>query len=102
MSENKVKIVLHRRAILTNLNLLYPTAVRLDSLYRTVCGYDPTYGKDLFAKDVCYFSDKRWIEFLDAAMGGAGQNQFLSRVIKLTADGKEIAEQTMTDPALEL
>jgi hypothetical protein len=102
MSETKIKIVLHRRSILTNLNLLYPTAVRLDTLYRTVCGYDPTYGKDLFAKDICYFADKRWISFLDAAIGGVGQGNFLSRVIKLTADGKEIAEQTMSDPALEL
>jgi hypothetical protein len=102
VNDSKIKIVLHRRAILTNLNLLYPTAIRLDTLYRTVCGYDPTYGKDLFNKDICYFVDKGWISYVDSAIGGIGQQQFMSHVIKLTADGKEIAEQTMSDPALEL
>ena len=100
INETKIRIIAQRRALLSNLNLLYPTAIKLDSLYRTVCGYDPTYGKDLFGKDIAYFADKGWIVFVDAALGGF--NAFMSRVIKLTADGKEIAEKTMIDPAMEL
>lgn len=94
------KIKLARRSLLTNLNLFYPAAVRLDSLYRTVCGLDPTYGWALYEKDIVYFHQKGWIEYIDDALGGA--DSFESKVVRLTAEGKEIAERTMTDEALEI
>jgi hypothetical protein len=100
MNADKVKIVANRRALLSNLNLFYPTAVSIESLYRTVCGYDPTYGKDLFVKDIVYFGDKGWLVFVDEALGGGGR--FMSRIIRLSAAGKEVAEKTITDPAMEI
>jgi len=95
-----IKIKQQRRQLLTNLDLFYPTPVRLDSLYRTVCHIDPNYEMALFKKDVNYLQDKGYIEFVDDLLGGA--DTFEKKVIKLTAEGKEIAERTQTDPALEI
>ena len=95
-----MKIKEMRRAILTNLNIFYPTAVTTSTLYNTVCGYDPTYGWSLFTKDLTYFQDKGWIGYVDDRLGG--MDSFKKKVILLTAEGKEIAERTMTDPSLEM
>ena len=94
-----IKIKQQRGRLLTNLNLFHPSPVRLDTLYRTVCG-DPAYNKALFQKDICYFREKNYIRFIDDALGG--MDEFFSKVCTLTGSGKEIAEGTMTDPALEI
>lgn len=94
-----IKIKQQRGRVLTNLNLFHPSPVMLDTLYRTLC-YDPAYSKALFQKDIVYFHDKGYIEYVDDALGGS--DEFMQTVIKLTATGKEIAEGTMTDPALEI
>ncbi len=94
-----IKIKQARGRLLTNLNLFYPSAVRLDTLYRTVCG-DPAYNKALFEKDVTYFGQKKYIEFVDDILGGA--DDFYHKVVTLTAEGKEVAEGTTIDPALEI
>jgi len=95
-----VKIKQIRKMILGNLNILYPTAMRLDSLFRTLIGIDPTYDDSLFAKDITYLQEKGYLEFVDDKIGGAGE--FKKKVTKLTPEGKEIAERTQTDPALEI
>ena len=87
------------RRLLTNLQLFYPSPVRLDTLYRTVC-YDPIYCKALFQKDIMYFHQKGYIEFIDDVLGGA--DSFEHKVCLLTSKGKEVAEGTRTDEALEI
>ena len=89
-----------RRQLLTNLDLFYPTPVNLDCLYRTVINIDPTYEKVLFRKDIHYFKDKGYIEFVDDKLGG--MDSFDKKVAKLTAVGKEVAEGTQNNPALEI
>lgn len=95
-----MRIKQQRRQLLTNLELFYPTPVRLDSLYRTVCHIDPTYDWPLYRKDVYYLKDKGYIDFIDDSIGG--MSAFEKKVVRLTAAGKEIAERTQTDPALEI
>ena len=97
--EEAVKIINMRGMVLTNLNRLYPSPITLRSLYRTVC-YEPTYDFDLFKKDITYFMQKGYIEFSDEKIGGC--TKFDDKVCMLTAEGKEIAEGTMKDPALEI
>ncbi len=94
-----IKIKQARGRVLTNLNLFYPQPVTLRTLYRTVCD-DPTYSQSYFQKDIHYFKAKKYIEFSDDVLGGAAA--FEDKVVKLTAAGKEIAEGTATDPALEI
>ena len=95
-----IKIKQQRRQLLTNLDLFYPSPTRLDTLYRTVCHIDPSYEWPIYQKDIHYFNDKGWIIFVDDALGG--MNTFEAKVVRLTAEGKEIAERTQTDPALEI
>ncbi len=94
-----IKIKQVRKAILQNLNMMYPTGLQLDSLYRTVLYIDLTYDESLFAKDVTYLHEKGYIEFVDDKIGGM---PFRKKVARLTPEGKEIAERTQTDPALEI
>jgi len=94
-----IKIKQQRGRLLTSLNLFHPTPVTLKSLYRTVCD-DPSYNRSLYEKDICYFQQKNYIEFIDEVLGGS--DDFDKKVARLTAIGKEIAEGTATDPALEI
>ncbi len=94
------KIKLMRTKILGNLNILYPSPIQLISLYRTVCQFDPVYSRLLFSKDIIYLQDKGYIEFIDEVLGGS--DELMAKVCRLTADGKEVAEGTDTDPALEI
>ncbi len=87
-----------RRTLLTNLNLFYPTPVELRTLWRTVCD-DPTYERALYKKDIVYFDQKGYIGFRG---GPLASDEFDKKLVLLTAKGKEIAERTMTDPALEI
>ncbi len=94
-----IKIKQQRGRLLTCLNLFHPTPVQLKTLYRTVCD-DPSYNRSLYEKDICYFGQKKYIEFIDERLGGS--EDFDKKVVRLTAAGKEIAEGTATDPALEI
>jgi len=93
------KIKHMRIRLLTNLNLFYPSPVRLDSLYRTVCD-DLAYNRAYFQKDINYFHQKDYVEFIDERIGGS--DDFFKKVVRLTCRGKEIAEGTQADPALEI
>lgn len=95
-----IKIIQARKRLLTNLNILYPSPISVESLFRTVCHFDPTYDFSLYEKDIIYFKDKGWLEFIDDKIGG--YEEFRKKIIKLTAEGKEIAEGTNIDEALEL
>jgi len=88
-----------RDRLLCNLNLLYPTPVFLKTIWRTVCT-DMSYEKSNYKRDIGYFHDKGWIRLTDNPFDSS-QN-WDDRLCVLTAAGKEIAEGTMTDPAMEI
>jgi hypothetical protein len=95
-----VKIKVMRRFILTNLNRVYPTPLRVGALYNVVIAFDEHYDLELLKKDLTYLKQKEYVRFVDEAIGGAGR--FDDKYISLTAEGKEIADRTQTDPALEI
>jgi len=95
-----LKIKLARKRILSFLNMMYPTPLQVGTIYDSIGYIDSTYDMQLFQKDLAYLKAKDWIEFVDEKIGGAAR--FKNKVICLTATGKEIAEQTQTDPALEI
>ena len=102
MAFNKLDVIKIKQArirLLTNLLLFNPTPVKLKTLYQTVCD-DPTYDESCFHKDIWYFEQKGYIEFIESKLGITCN--FGDRVCGLTAKGKEVAEGTATDPALEI
>jgi len=100
MTAESVRIKHIRQSILCNLDLVYPSGLRTRSLYQTVCAIDEMYDFNLFGKDIAYLKDKGYISYIDDAFGG--MTNFADRTVKLTATGKEIAERTQTDTALEI
>jgi len=94
------KIKQMRLFILSCLNRLYPTPLQIRSLYRVMCGFDENYDLSLLQKDVTYLKQKGYIEYVDEKIGGA--DSFQQKCVGLTAAGKEIADRTQTDNALEI
>lgn len=97
---NAMLIIQARRSILTRLNIMYPTPITCQSLFNAMNHINPAYDKSYFKKDIYYFKDKGWVRFIDDKIGG--MDNFDTKVVVLTADGKEIAEGTDSDKALEL
>lgn len=95
-----VKMMQMRFLILSNLNRLYPTPLQVRTLYRVLCGFDENYSISLLQKDVAYLKQKGYLEYIDDIIGGA--TSFGKKCISLTAEGKEIADRTQTDKALEI
>jgi len=95
-----IKIKQARRQIFHNLDLVYPSGLFVRYLYQTVCAIDEMYDFNLFAKDIAYLRAKNYIYFIDDIVGV--KSPFERKIVKLTASGKEIAEQTRADPALEI
>lgn len=96
-----LKIKIARKRILAFLNIMYGTPLQLHMIYdQSLCYVDPAYDFTLFKKDILYLKEKGYIEFVDDKIGGA--TEFKKKVAKLTTEGKEIAERTRTDRALEI
>jgi len=93
-------IKIRRKRILEYLGIIYGTPIELGTLYNQIVYVDPTYDISLFQKDITYLKAKSYIEFIDEKIGGA--SEYRKKVIGLTADGKEVAEGTDTDDALEI
>jgi len=95
-----VKMMQMRLLILNNLNRLYPTPLQVRTLYRVLCGFDENYSISLIQKDITYLKQKGYLEYIDERIGGA--TGFGEKCIGLTAEGKEIADRTQINGALEI
>jgi len=89
-----------RRTILSNLNMLYPTGMRVGALYNTVSCQDETYDFTLFTKDVVYLKNKGYIRFPDEKLNLT--KEFKEKIAILTEAGKDVADMITIDPALEV
>jgi hypothetical protein len=65
-----------------------------------MCGFDEDYDFSLFRKDLTYLKQKGYVEYIDDRLGGA--ESYRNKCVGLTAEGKEIADRTQTDKALEI
>lgn len=95
-----IAIKIARRRLLKQLDILYPTPVQLETLYRSLTYIDSKYDSVQFKKDIAYLKAKGWIEYVKEKIGRAPT--FAERIVRLTASGKEIAERTRIDNALEI
>ena len=97
---NALKMKQIRQMILSNLNRMYPTPLVVRTLYRVMIAFDEHYSLSLLEKDVTYLNQKGYVEWIDDKLGGG--DDFEKKVLGLTAEGKEIADRTQTDKALEI
>ena len=99
-SAKAIIIIQARQRIMRSLDLVYPSGLTMKSLYQTVCAVDEMYDFNLLARDVAYLKAKGYIFFIDDAIGGMTDVE--AKVVKLTAEGMEIAQDVIDDPALEI
>jgi hypothetical protein len=89
-----------RRILMQCLNQSYPAKQFVKTLFNKAIYIEPTYDKGLFVKDIFYLQDKGYLRITEnILMHGC---ELFEKFIVLSADGKEVADQTMVDEALEI
>ena len=99
-SIDALKIKYARNRLLEALNMVYPTPIKLNSLYNNSVSLDPTYDWTLFEKDIIYLKEKSYVVFSESSF--TGQKDFRNKLVKLTPTGKDIADKLIFDPSLEI
>jgi len=99
-NRDAVKMKQTRVMILQSINRLNPGGVLIRMLYRSMVGFYENYSLSLLDKDLWYLKKKGYVEYVDDKLGR--EDIFEEKVIGLTAEGKEIADRTQTDSALEI
>ncbi|MFA5251617.1 MAG: hypothetical protein WC454_03410 [Phycisphaerae bacterium] len=99
-SSDAIKIITVRKNIMNKLDLVYPSGLSIKDIMQVNSIIDPFYDWDLFQKDITYLKEKGYIAFIDKDPNLMKSTE--QKIIKLTATGKEIAEGTMIDEALEI
>jgi hypothetical protein len=91
-----------RQIILESLNITYPSPMMVRSLmFAIISSVNMAYNENLVLKDLTYLQDKGYLTIVEK-VGLSPILPFEKRLVRLTAKGKEIAERTMSDPALEI
>jgi hypothetical protein len=99
-SSDAIKIITLRTNIMNKLDLVYPSGLSIKNIMHMNSIIDPFYDWDLFQKDIAYLKEKGYVTFIDNDPNLMKSTE--RKIIKLTATGKEIAEGTMIDEALEI
>lgn len=91
-----------RNEILVGLKVVYPAALQVERLLRSLLVLFPTLELDQTKRDLHYLSEKGYVERVIAdSENGNGLTPWRRRWFRLTAGGVEIAERCIADPALE-
>lgn len=91
-----------RNEILVALKVVYPAALQVEQLLRSLLVLFPTLELDQLKRDLHYLSEKSYVERIIAdSENGNGLTPWRRRWFRLTAAGVEIAERCIADPALE-
>jgi hypothetical protein len=99
-SAESISIRTQRRILMQSLNILFPRKALIQTLWNNAVYVEPTYERELFIKDIFYLEKKGYVEITCNPM--QTPRSLNDKYIVLTAEGKEIAEQTMMDPALKI
>ena len=91
-----------RNEILVGLKVVYPAALQVERLLRSLLVLFPTLELDQLKRDLHYLSEKGYVERVIAdSENGNGLTPWRCRWFRLTTNGVEIAERCIADPALE-
>ena len=99
---NEIKRV--RNRAMFALARVYPNPRTAESLMRSLLGVFPELEWGLFCKDLAYLAAKRYIErvIADEERRHPELTSHRERWYRLTAIGLEVAQECVTDPALEV
>ncbi len=95
-------IVRVRHELLVALKLLYPAALQADQLFRSLLSVFPTLEWHWFRRDLCYLSEKGYLQRVVAASERDGRlTAWRKRWFRITALGMEVADRLIDDPAMD-
>lgn len=91
-----------RNEILVALKVLYPAALQVVQLMRSLLVLFPTLDLDHLKRDLHYLGEKGYVERVIAdSENGNGLTPWRRRWFRLTTAGMELADRCIQDPALE-
>lgn len=91
-----------RTEILVALKMLYPAPLQAEQLFRSLLCVFPTLEWDHFRRDLAYLTDKGYLRRIVADAEPDGRlTPWRKRWFRLTPTGLEVADQVVTDPALD-
>ena len=99
-SAESIAIRTQRRILMIRLNAAFAAKMYIKTLWDNAVFNEPTYERAMFIKDLFYLQKKGYVEITENILDEGCKID--KRFIVLTAEGKEIAEQTMTDPAMKI
>lgn len=91
-----------RRHIVTVLNMIFPGFMDGEELYRTVLDMNPDYTRGFLAKDIHYLRDKGYVIYRRADGTETLSITVRDCQFKLTANGTDVANRIVDDPALDI
>lgn len=96
------EIVRVRNEVLVALKMIYPAALRVDQLLRSLLSVFPTLDWPQFRRDVWYLVEKGYLQRVHAASEADPKlTAWRKRWFRLTPSGLEVAEHLINDPALD-
>ncbi|MCB9852778.1 MAG: hypothetical protein H6819_06755 [Phycisphaerales bacterium] len=101
-TERNLQIKRDRRHIVTVLNMIFPGYMDGEELYRTVLDMNPAYTRLYLTKDMHYLRDKGYVTYRRADGTDALSITVKDCQFKLTANGTDVANQIVDDPALDI
>ncbi len=91
-----------RNEILVALKVIYPAAIQVERLMRSLLVLFPTLDLDQLKRDLHYLAEKRYVErVVSDSENGNGLTPWRRRWFRLTTSGVEVADRCIADPALE-
>ena len=99
-SAESIAIRTQRRILMQCLNTLFPRKAFIKTLWWAAIYIEPTYERAMFIKDIFYLEKKGYVRITENTLNEGCKLD--DRFILLTAEGKEIAERTMDDPAMKI
>lgn len=91
-----------RKLVLGLLNVRYPNYVPGESIFRIILGVSTEYTKRRLRRDLSYFNDKGYVAFKGLHGIDAMSITVKDCSFALTAQGLEIAQKLIKDPALDI
>lgn len=102
VTERAARIKRDRRRLIGTLGMCYPGWMPGEELYRILIDGNPEYDRRCLVKDATYLCEKGHLMFrgaggIEARSVSVGNCEF-----RLTAGGKDVADQIVFDPTLEV
>ncbi len=102
-TERAFAIKQQRNMIMSSLLTVYPGSIDGETIYRSMIGAFPEYSRVVCVKDLYYLESKGYVIRKNPLTGKQDDRaEWLTARWALTAEGNEVGNDVVVDPALEI